>query len=439
MKFLNHDYDPVISREVGRVTDLLEQLDILSPDLRKKTQLLFANTYGNTLQTTLTKGEQDRFFVITGDIPAMWLRDSTAQVRHYLPLAKTEESLRKVLIGLSLQQTYFILLDPYANAYNLGPTGLCFRVDRTRRHPEVYERKYEVDSLCYPMLLAYLLYTELDEKRHLTNDFYEAMKLVLSQFLKEQRHEELSDYFFERTDCPPSDTLPNEGKGTPVGYTGMTWSGFRPSDDACAYGYHIPSNMFASSVLIYMSTLFAEHYEDHVSARKCRELSREIRRGIEEFGIFEQEGLGRCYAYEVDGLGGKLFMDDANVPSLLSIPYLEYYTGSDPVVQNTRKLILSKANPYYYEGSALQGIGSPHTPPRYVWPIALSMQGLTSEDPDEILSLLSRLAFSDGDTGYMHEGIFVDDPTQFTRPHFAWANSLYSEFIYHAIRVLGGN
>lgn len=398
-----------------------------------KAARLFMNCYPNTLSTT-TKVCSEDVFVFTGDIHAMWLRDSSAQVRHYLPVAKENPSVADLLVGLSRRQMKCILLDAYANAFNENPDWGCYRADLTTRNSFVYERKYEIDSLCYPIQLASLIYRETGRTDHLDETFLKALLRVLSVFETEQHHEK-SLYHFERMDCPPSDTLPEQGKGNPVAFTGMTWSGFRPSDDACRYGYLIPSNMFASVILKEAAKIVSELFRDSSLSHRLLELSEQIREGIERYGIVEHPEYGKVYAYEVDGLGNYVLMDDANVPSLLSIPYLGYLTGDDPVYQNTRRLILSKVNPYYYEGRVLKGIGSPHTPPDHIWPIALSMQGLTSNDREEVQEVFDLLMASDADTLFMHEGVHKDDPSRFTRPWFAWSNSLFSEFILHYIEI----
>ena len=402
-----------------------------------KAARLFMNCYPNTLSTT-TKISGEDVFVFTGDIPAMWLRDSSAQVRHYIPLAAENQSILKLIVGLSKRQADCILKDAYANAFNEKPDFNCYRADLTTRNAYVYERKYEIDSLCYPIQLASLLYQETGCTDHLDENFMRALHRILDVFEIEQHHEH-SLYHFERTDCPSSDTLPEQGKGNPVVYTGMTWSGFRPSDDACVYGYLIPSNMFASVVLKQAAQIASEVYSDEKMAARCRRLSDMIREGIETFGVVQHPTYGKVYAYEVDGKGNYLLMDDANVPSLLSIPYLGYVSCDDPVYRNTRQMIMSKVNPYYYEGKVLSGIGSPHTPPDHIWPIALSMQGLTSESKEEVQRvfdlLLSSVPDSDMDQLFMHEGVHKDDPSQFTRPWFAWSNSLFSEFILHYLEI----
>lgn len=408
-------------------------LDKLGRD--SKAARLFVNCYPNTLSTTTRITDQGDTFVFTGDIPAMWLRDSSAQVRHYLPLAKESPEIRELIAGLSRRQVRCILTDPYANAFNETPDWNCYRADETTRNGLVYERKYETDSLCYPVQLAWLLYRETGCMDHLDDNFRKAMGRILEVWEREQHHMSESLYHFERTQCPPSDTLPNHGKGNPVTYTGMTFSGFRPSDDACRYGYLIPSNMFAAVVLSYMQELASSVYHDEELQQRASRLEKEIRQGIETYGIVSHPVFGKVYAYETDGLGGVNLMDDANVPSLLSAPYLGYCASSDPVYQNTRRLILSGENPYYYQGRVLAGIGSPHTPPEYIWPIALSMQGLTSDDPEEVGRVFAMLMASDADTGFMHEGVHKDDPARFTRPWFAWSNSLFSEFILHYLQI----
>lgn len=431
--FLSHfpELTRLIQEEILRVQKALSDYP--------KAQRLFANTYPNTLETTTrfapaTSGDQNRIFVFTGDIPAMWLRDSSCQVMHYLPLCQASKELQGIFEGLIAQQIFCLLTDPYANAFNPEPNGNCYRVDLTSRHPLVYERKYEVDSLCYPMALGYAYWKETGSVAIFTPDYEKAIEVILSLWETETVHM-LSPYSFERLDCPPSDTLPREGRGAEVAYTGMTWSGFRPSDDACRYGYLIPSQFFALRVLSEMKEILSVIYHREDLLQKAESLSVRIRRGIEIFGIVEHPIYGRIYAYETDGLGHVHLMDDANVPSLLSLPYIAHVSADDPIYQNTRRFVLSPDNPYYYEGEKLRGIGSPHTPKDHIWPIALSMQGLTASSKEEMHQLLVMLEESDGGTGYMHEGVHKDDPARYTRPWFAWSNSLFCEFIYHFLNA----
>ncbi|MBR4867621.1 MAG: glycoside hydrolase family 125 protein [Clostridia bacterium] len=404
---------------------------ILAKTTNEELKKLLRNTFVNTWTTTMQITEEDAF-VITGDIPAMWLRDSSAQVKNYLPLMKNSDEIRLVIGKVIARQMASIVKDPYANAFNREANGHGHVTDQTEMSPWVWERKYEVDSLCYAVRLAYQYYTITGDKAIFTPTFKQAMRLILQTFTTEQRHEN-SPYRFTRTNCPYCDTLHNEGKGNPVAYTGMTWSGFRPSDDACTYGYLIPSNMFAVVALKEMAHLLADGFGDQALADQALALSDEINGGILTHGVIETEEFGKVYAYEVDGMGNVLFMDDANVPSLISAPYLGYCQKEDEIYQNTRNMLLSKANPYYFEGEKAKGIGSPHTPNNYVWHIALAMQGLTATSPAEQKLLLDLLLTTHADCYYMHEGVNVDNPHEFTRPWFAWANTICSEFLITCI------
>lgn len=398
----------------------------------EKLKSLFYNCFINTIETTVTVEDKDTF-VITGDIPAMWLRDSTSQVEHYLPFVKENENLKDLFTGLINRQMKCILIDPYANAFNKEANGQKWDNDITKDSPWVWERKYEIDSLCYPVRLIYKYWKGSGDTSFFNDEIKNVFNIIIDLWTTEQDHFGKSDYSFQRLNCSETDTLCNKGLGNPVSYTGMTWSGFRPSDDACKYGYLIPANMFASVVLKYIEEIAETIYNDYSLKEKALNLRNEIENGIEKYGIIENEEFGKIYAYETDGLGNYNFMDDANVPSLLSIPYIEFRNIDDEIYQNTRKFILSKNNPFYYEGTSASGIGSPHTPPEYIWHIALSMAGLTTNNKDEILSLLNTLINTDGDTRFMHEGFYCNNPKEFTRDWFAWSNSLFAYFIYEKI------
>jgi hypothetical protein len=390
---------------------------------------LFANTLSNTYTTTLKPQPDGSVFVITGDIPAMWLRDSAAQVRPYLQLAKTDPRFLQLISGVVKRQMDFVLIDPYANAFNEAANGHCHNRDKTDMGPWVWERKYELDSLCAPLKLAHDLWTDTGHRAHLDETFEKAACLIVDTVRVEQNHQ-TSAYRFERFDCPPGDTLQNEGLGNPIGFTGMSWSGFRPSDDSCIYNYLIPSNMLA---VVSLRNLAALPVRDDQLKVDALNLAQEIESGIEQYGKAVHSVHGTVYAYEVDGLGHSNLMDDANVPSLLAMPYIGYCTPDDATYRNTRRFVLSSENPYFYQGRAARGIGSPHTPKDYIWPISLCMQGLTSTDRHEKLALLETLMRTDAGTGLMHEGFQKDDPAQFTRPWFAWANSLFAEFVMNLV------
>lgn len=187
--------------------------------------------------------------------------------------------------------------------------------------------------------------------------------------------------------------------------------------------------MYAVVVLRYLSEIAREVYGDEAMALRAEKLGREIDEGIQKYGMVDHPKYGRIYAYETDGLGNYNLMDDANVPSLLSAPYLGYCSADDPVYQNTRRFILSEDNPFYFSGKKLHGIGSPHTEHGFVWPISLALQGLTSHDPAEVEEVLFMLTSSHAGTYFMHESIDADNEYNFSREWFAWANSIFSELV----------
>lgn len=412
-----------------------ERIDRYCEKLKNYPKLaqLYRNCYPNTLETTVKEKENGEIFVLTGDIPAMWLRDSTAQVSHYLPLAGEDEETRNIVKGVIKTQFKYILIDPYANAFNEEANSHGHTDDIPKNNPWVWERKYEIDSLCYPVRLAYLYYKATGDGSVFDETFEKAANEILNLFIREQRHFEQSPYRFTRYGCRWQDTLHNNGMGMPVSYTGMTWSGFRPSDDACTFGYLIPSNMFAVVALTYLEEIFTEFFDDGGFIKKCKALKEEIENGIKTYAVYDHPKYGRIYCCETDGMGNRKLFDDANVPSLLSIPYIGYADKNDEMYKRTRAFILSEDNPYYYKGKFGEGVGSPHTKEGYIWHIALSMQGLTSDDPEEIKRILGILANTDADTGYMHEGFNADNPNEFTRKWFAWSNSIFAEFVESAV------
>jgi uncharacterized protein len=399
-----------VSRELGHVPRLADMFDA---------------TLRNTFETTLRPQADGSVFVITGDIPAMWLRDSAAQVKPYLALARSDAAIAQMIAGVVQRQMQCVLIDPYANAFNEAPNGHCHNRDKTDMGPWIWERKYELDSLCAPLRLAYDLWRITGLTSHLDAAFVKAARVIVATIKLEQRHEK-SAYSFERFDCVASDTLSHNGCGSAVGYTGMSWSGFRPSDDSCQFHYLVPSNMMA---VVALQNLGELPLKDAALAADALLLASEIRHGIENYGRVQHPRFGTIYAYEVDGLGNKNLMDDANVPSLLAMPYIGYCAADDPTYLATRAFVLSEHNPYFFNGKAASGIGSPHTPKDYIWPISLCMQGLTSQSHEEKMKLLHLLIENDAGTGLMHEGFHKDDASQFTRPWFAWANSLFAEFV----------
>ncbi len=405
--------------------DVHRELRSLDPRAADRFTGLLTGTWGRAMRPQ-PDGE---VFVLTGDIPAMWLRDSTAQVRPYL-LAADDPAVAAALTGVLRRQLRYVLADPYANAFNAEPDGSgAGYVDEPAPGPLVWEQKYEVDSLCAPLQLAYGIWRATGGLGHLTVDdrFVRAARRIIALWRVEQDHENRSPYEFRRLGDDAFDSLPRGGRGAPVGPTGMTWSGFRPSDDRCHHGYLVPSNAMAAVALTGLAELAAA-IGDPVLAADATALSGEIATGVRTQGVTEGADLA-VYAYEVDGLGGQSLMDDANIPSLLSLPYLGWCDPGDQLYLRTREFVLSDANPFYYAGSSAAGIGSPHTPPGHVWPLSLTMQALTSDDEAERTRLAELLLRTDGGTGAMHESFHTDDPGTFTRAWFGWGDALFAELL----------
>ena len=407
-----------IEKKIAPVVEIMEKYGKLGK--------MFSQCFLNTVETTLSAEEDGTAFVITGDIPAMWLRDSTLQVMHYMRFTD-EAPVRALLKGLIEKQMQMINIDPYANSYNHGDTGAHWTIDRPETSGWVWERKYEIDSLCFPLMLAEAYAEKHGREEILTEEFKKGIRTIVKVFQTEQHHE-TSDYWFERDNCPPSDTLPYGGKGEPVGYTGMTWSGFRPSDDACKYGYLIPSELFAVLTLKRIAN-FADLFDTELAA-SARKTAEEIRNGVYAYGLVQHPNHGIIYAYETDGLGHYNLMDDANVPSLLSLPYLDLCEKDDPLYLRTRSFVLSDDNRYFYSGAMGSGVGSPHTPAGYVWHIGLCIEALTTDDEDELVRIMKILLTTHAGTEFMHEGFDPNDPAKFTRSWFAWANSMFGELVY---------
>lgn len=391
----------------------------------EKLRETFEKCFFNTLYTTTFFEDDGSVFIITGDIPAMWLRDSSAQVMQYLFFAKECSSVRKLVKGLLKKQFTYILLDPYANAFNREPNGNGHVHDLDKQSPWVWERKFELDSLCYPLWLLAKYYEKTLDTSCLDELFLQAFDKIIEVFRTEQRHAENSHYYHEMTTREKKYWC---GCGEPVSNGGLVWSGYRPSDDKCAYGYYIPGNMFIVAVLTKLLPVFARVLQDPKRAKICERLIEEIRAELERIAVVVKDGK-KVYALETDGFGNYNLMDDANIPNLLAMPYYEYPYMDEQIYRNTREYMLSPENPYYFEGKVLKGIGSPHTPKDRVWPLSLIIRALTSEDKNEIAECVQMLVNSTGGTGYIHESVDKDDDRIYSRPWFAWANSLFAYMI----------
>lgn len=411
------------------IDQMIERVRKFFPKEDGRIAEVFASCISDTLQKTIQIQDDGSVFVITGDIPAMWLRDSSCQLQLFLHFAKEDPDIKEILTKLVERQMKCILIDSYANAFNAAADGSGWMQDKTDMKPELWERKYEIDSLCHPIRLSWLLWKKTGSTAHFTPEWKAAVKRIIETFRTEQDHEGQSAYRFERVDCVYTDTLSRDGKGALVkSNIGLIWSGFRPSDDACVYGYLIPSNMFASVILGHIGEIAKSVYKDYELAEEADAFSKEVREAVERYGVLPNTEKA-FYAYEVDGFGQYLVMDDANLPSLLSMPYFGWCDKEEERYLNTRAVILSEQNTFFYKGKALQGIGSPHTPHNYVWDIAIAMQGLTSTDSKEKYACIRMMTDNDAGTLLMHEGVNVDNPSDYTRPWFSWANSMFCELV----------
>ncbi len=397
---------------------------------------MFENCFPNTLDTTvdfrMENGRPDTF-VITGDINAMWLRDSGAQVWPYVALCKRDEQLRLLIAGVINRQTKCIQLDRYANAFTHGAEASEWAKDYTDMKPFVHERKWEIDSLCYPVRLAYHYWKTTGDTSVFDAEWKKAMALVLQTFREQQRKENKGPYRFQRNTPRASDTLNVDGWNNPVNPVGMIVSCFRPSDDATIFGFLVPSNLFAIRSLRQLEEISREVTGDVVFAGACKELADEVQAAVHKYAVVNHPQYGKIYAFEVDGYGSAYLMDDANVPSLLALPYLEAVSVNDPVYQNTRRFIWSPDNPFFFRGKAGEGIGGPHIGYDMVWPMSLIMRAFTSREDDEIRQCVRMLRDNDGGTGFMHESFHKDHADKFTRKWFAWANTLFGELIVHLV------
>jgi uncharacterized protein len=382
--------------------------------LGAKLETIYLTAYDEAFNRHATLKRDGTTYVSSGDIDAEWLRDAAAVMAPYIGLAANDERVRAVLRGVVARMARCILVDAYANA---------FLADY-----RVAEHKFEVDSLIYPIWFAARYWRATGDRSIFTPGVQRAFKRTLVVLRDEQRHAARSRYRHPEL---------AGGTGTPVKYTGMIWTGFRPSDDPARYQYNIPVNMFAVVALHELSAIEKTVYRDKRASENAWGLSVEIQRGVEQHGTVNLKGFGKMYAYEVDGRGHTILMDDANPPSLLSIPYFGYVSNNDSIYRATRAFVLSKRNPYFYVGKFASGIGSSHTPRGYVWPLALVMQAFTTYDDREFNRLMTYIVASDVGDHRLHESFNPNRPEAFTRRDFAWPNALYTQLIREHPQAIG--
>lgn len=424
-KFVSKAIDAEIEKVKAKIAD---------PELA----WLFENCFPNTLDTTIThygelKGKPDTF-VITGDIDAMWLRDSSAQIFPYVPYINDDPALKKLVQGVIIRHARSVLIDPYANAFNYDDKKRSeWFGDHTDMKMELHERKWEVDSLCYVIRLAYKYWQVSGDTSIFDKEWTDAMYLIVKTFKEQQRKKDQGPYHFQRGIGSSKDSLSNKGYGAPIKPIGLICSMFRPSDDATTYPFLIPSNFFAVISLKQLAEI-ARTISASALAADALLLSDEVLLALNQNAIYKHPIHGDIYSYEIDGLGNRLVIDEPNLPNLLSLTYFGAVDKSDPIYQNTRKMILSDSNPYFVRGKYAEGVGSDHTPKGYVWHLSLIARALTSNDDAEITYCLKTIKATHNHTGFMHEGFNANDPSHYTRKWFAWANTIFGELIlkvYH--------
>ena len=412
-----------------QILALKDKLTAIDPKL----YWMFANCFPNTLDTTVhysnADGDDDTF-VYTGDIHAMWLRDSAAQVWPYLRYVNQDEPLRRLIRGVIRRQFACIMIDPYATAFNMGPIGGEWQTDETEMKKELHERKYEIDSLCYPLRLAYEYWQRTGDTSIFDAKWIEVVKAILATFRDQQNWNGVkTNNHFRRETRALHDTRSNDGYGHPGKACGLIASAFRPSDDSTIFPFLIPSNFFAVSVLRKAATILRQVNQEKVLAGECEQLASQVELALKEYAVVEHPKYGKLYAFEVDGFGSALLMDDSNAPSLLCLPYLTDVSIDDPIYQNTRRFVWSEDNPYFFRGKAGEGIGGPHCGLDKPWPMSLVMKAFTTNDRAEKEWCVQQILKTDAGTGFMHESFNKDDAADFTRSWFAWANTLFGELI----------
>lgn len=417
---------PKVEECIGRV-----QAQLTNPKLARMFALCFPNTLDTTVKYRKLDDGDDDTFVITGDIPAMWLRDSGAQVWPYLRFAAEDEALRLLIRGVVRRQFRCLLIDTYANAFMEHPDSVStvWGSDYTEMRPGVFERKYELDSQCYPIRLAYAYWKKTGDATIFDALWLKTVRAVFNTMKRQQGGAARRDYEFQRRTNAMHDTQSNYGLGHPAAPCGLIVSRFRPSDDCTIFPYNIPGNLMAATALRQAAEILKEVNGDVTLAANCLKMSGEIKRDVKRYGIVRHPRYGKIYAYEVDGYGSSLLMDDANTPSLLSLPYISDVPLTDPVYRNTRRFVWSADNPYFFSGTAGEGIGSPHTSYDNIWPMSIIMYAMTSTDDAEIKQCIARLLHTDAGTCMMHESFNKDNSGKFTRSWFAWANTLFGELV----------
>lgn len=411
---------------------------------------LFENAFPNTLDTTVRwhvdgtseqkttrrhldpdawKGPQS--FIVTGDINAEWLRDSTNQLAQYQLLAKKDKDIHQLILGAINTQAEYVIGSPYCNAFQPPPpSGLepTFQGDGDTVHPLyeqsfVFECKYELDSLAHFLSLSNQFHNHTGSTAFVNDRWLLALDTLLDVLTEQSKGTfnettgayQGNEYRFQRQTNAGTETLGLSGIGNPLASgTGLIRSAFRPSDDATILGFFIPANAMISVELTRAAALVKQ--AGHPSlATQLASRAATIAQAVWTHGVVPHAHHGQVFAFEVDGYGSSILMDDANLPSLLSLPLLGFVPADNPTYQNTRRMILSKqGNPYYLTGNAFRGIGGPHVGLESAWPMSVLVQAMTSDDDDEILGCLARVK-NVSMRGVIHESVNVEHGDRYSR------------------------
>lgn len=434
------------------------------PDLA----FLFRNAFPNTLDTTVRwhidgkskkapkyttgkdvgKWQGAQSFIVTGDIDAEWLRDSTNQLAQYQKLTTKDPSLYTLILGAINTQAEFVIESPYCNAFQPPRPSMLdpnYNGQQDQVHPAyepnfVFECKYEVDSLANFLSLANQFYETTKSVEFLTPRWYLALDRILHvldrqsepTFSPDSGMYHRNEYTFRRQAMSGTETLNLGGIGNPLNSgTGLIRSAFRPSDDASTFGFFIPGNAMMAVELNRTAHMLKasgssadKKLVDELSSR-----AKKITEGIYSHGVIQHKVFGEVFAFEVDGYGSAILMDDANIPSLLSLPLLGFVDKDNQIYQNTRKMILSQqGNPYFLSGPVFHGIGGPHIGVENAWPMSLLVQAMTSDSAEEIMRCLETVKNASS-MGLINESVNVLRSSDYTRSWFAWANSVFAQTI----------
>ncbi|KAH6638629.1 hypothetical protein BKA67DRAFT_145458 [Truncatella angustata] len=435
----------LVEDEILRLKD-----QIWDPDLFR----LFENTWPNTLDTAIkwmgvaaNNTEEELCFVITGDINAMWIRDSANQIAPYkYVLQRPTDDVAAVFRGVINLQARYLVISPYCNAFlppkesgmNPGPSGGIYSVTPTYDRDFVYTCNFELDDFGGFLQLSHDYYTATGDVTFFGKfQWIYAIQSILkaSKAMQQPTYDKDGKwvppaYTFQSQTMSAFGTLGNNGMGNPVNDTGLMRSPFRPSDDSATFDLNIPANMMMARYLETNAEIMDKLPNAPPGlAKEMRDIAAQVRHAINEWGIVTAPSGKKIFAYEVDGFGGRSLMDDANIPSLLSAPFLGFLNNTDEIYQNTRNFLLSRANPWYCSGPIIKGIGSPHIRPGATWPMSVIMSAMTSDDDKEIITALRQVLQSTDGLGLIHESVDAYSVKRWTRQWFTWANGLFGQLI----------